>query len=174
MHPCSIGLLCVASFVAMSDSLTYAQDFPSKPIRIITSAAGGGNDFMARLIATGLSGTIGQQVVVDNRGGGALPAVAVLQAPADGYTLLLSGSSFMIGHLLEDSPFDPERDFQPVTLAGAAPNVVLVHPSLPVKTVKDLIALAKARPGQLNYSSSAAGATQHLSAEWRRHSAFIR
>ena len=158
-------MLCVAGFVAMSDSLTHAQDFPSKPVRIITSAAGGGNDFMARLIATGLSGAIGQQVVVDNRGGGALPAVAVLQAPADGYTLLLSGSSFMIGHLLEESPFDPERDFQPVTLAGAAPNVVLVHPSLPVKTVKELIALAKARPGQLNYSSSAAGATQHLSAE---------
>ena len=156
----------LAGISVLGAGIAAAQEYPSKPIRIITSAPGGGNDFTARLIAQGLTGgPLGQPVVVENRGGGALPGVAVLQAPPDGYTLLVAGSSFMIGHLLEESPFDPERDFSPVCLAATTPNIVLVHPSLPVKSVKELITLAKARPGELNYSSSAAGATQHLSAE---------
>ncbi len=155
-----------AGVMSLVTGMAISQDFPNKPIRIVTSAPGGGNDFTARLIAQGLSGSsLGQPVVVDNRGAGVLPGMAVLQAPADGYTLMVSGSSFMIGHLLEDSPFDPERDFTPVCLAATTPNLVMVHPSVPVKNVKELIDLAKRRPGELNYSSSAAGATQHLSAE---------
>jgi tripartite-type tricarboxylate transporter receptor subunit TctC len=146
--------------------LAGAQEYPTKPIRIVTSAPGGGNDFTARLIAQGLTdSSLGQPVIVDNRGGGVLPGQTVLQSPPDGYTLLVAGSSFMIGHLLEQSPFDPERDFTPVCLAATAPNILLVHPTVPAKSVKELIALAKAKPGQLNYSSSASGSTQHLSAE---------
>ena len=156
----------LAGIMVLGAGMAAGQEYPNRPIRIVTSAPGGGNDFTARLIAQGLTGgSLGQPVVVDNRGGGVLPGQTVLQAPADGYTLLVAGSSFMIGHLLEESPFDPEKDFSPVCLAATTPNIVLVHPSLPVKSVKELIALAKARPGELNYSSSAAGSTQHLSAE---------
>jgi len=152
--------------LALSAGAVSGQDYPAKPLRLITSNPGGGNDFTARLIAQGLSGaSFGQPVIVDNRGSGVLPGQAMLQAPPDGYTLLVAGSSFMIGHLLQDSPFDPETDFAPVCLAATTPNIVLVHPSVPAKSVRELIALAKTRPGELNYSSSSAGATQHLSAE---------
>ena len=152
--------------LALSAGAVSGQDYPAKPLRLITSNPGGGNDFTARLIAQGLSAaSFGQPVIVDNRGSGVLPGQAMLQAPPDGYTLLVAGSSFMIGHLLQDSPFDPETDFAPVCLAATTPNIVLVHPSVPAKSVRELIALAKTRPGELNYSSSSAGATQHLSAE---------
>ena len=152
--------------LALSAGAVSGQDYPAKPLRLITSNPGGGNDFTARLIAQGLSAaSFGQPVIVDNRGSGVLPGQAMLQAPPDGYTLLVAGSSFMIGHLLQDSPFDPETDFAPVCLAATTPNIVLVHPSVPAKSVRELIALAKTRPGELNYSSSSAGATQHVSAE---------
>jgi tripartite-type tricarboxylate transporter receptor subunit TctC len=142
-----------------------AQTYPTRPVRIVTSPAGGGNDFAARLIAQGLSGRLGQQVIVDNRAGGVVPGDVAARSKPDGYTLLVAGGTFTIGPLLEKTPYDPVRDFEPITLVGVAPNVLVVHPSLPVKSVKDLIALARSRPGDLNYSAATPGSQSHLAAE---------
>ena len=153
----SIAPLVLAAGVASG------QDFPVKPIRIVTSAPGGSSDFTSRLIAQGLTEQLGQQAIVDNRGnfGGEL----VAKVPPDGYTLLVDGASLWIGPLLQKTSYDPVRDFAPVTIAVSAPNVIVVHPSLPVKSVKELIALAKARPGELDYGSGGIGGASHLPAE---------
>lgn len=143
-----------------------AQDYPSRPVRILASEAGGSGDFVARLIAQGLSAAFGQQVIVDNRGGGVVAGDAVAKSPADGYTLLLYGNTLWLLPLMRAHlPYDPYRDFAPVTLATRAVNVLVVHPSLPVRSVQELIALARARPGELNYSSAAPGTMNHLGAE---------
>ncbi len=142
-----------------------AQIYPTKPIRIVTGGVGGGSDFTARLIAQGISAPLGQQVIVDNRGSGVIPGELVSRAPPDGYTLLVSSSSLWIVPLLQSVPFDPVRDFLPIALTNRAPNILVVHPSLPVKSIKELTALAKARPGELNYSTGSTGASSHLAAE---------
>jgi tripartite-type tricarboxylate transporter receptor subunit TctC len=133
---------------------------------LITAEVGGMNDFAARLIAQGLSTAAGQQFIVENRpgGNGALAAQSVAKAPADGYTLLLYSGVLWVGPLLQDLPWDVFRDFVPITKAVATPNVLVVHPSLPVRTVKELITLAKDRPGQLNYASASIGSSTHLAA----------
>jgi tripartite-type tricarboxylate transporter receptor subunit TctC len=150
--------------MVLGAGMVFGQNYPNKPIRIVASAAGGSGDFAARLIGQGLSGALGQQVVVDNRGG-IIPGEIVSKAPPDGYTLLIDAASFWIGPLLQETPYDPVKDFAPVTLTDSAPNVLVVNPSLPVKSVKELIALAKARPGELNYGSSSTGSSPHLAAE---------
>ena len=140
--------------------------YPVRPIRIVTSEVGGGLDFVSRLIATPLSAALGQQVIVDNRPSGVFTGSIVAKAMPDGYTLLFNGSSFwMLPFLQADVPYDPVRDFAPITLATNAPLLLVVHPALPVKTVKDLVALAKSKPGELNYSSSSLGTPQHIAAE---------
>jgi tripartite-type tricarboxylate transporter receptor subunit TctC len=144
--------------------LARGQDYPNRTIRIVTSASGGGTDFVARVVSQGLTGSLGQQVIVDNRGGN-IPVEIVSQAPPDGYTLLADGSSFWVTPLLQKAPYDPVRDFSPITLVVSAPNLLVVHPSLPVKSVKELIALAKAKPGELNFSSGGVGGGAHLSGE---------
>ncbi|MBI3939178.1 MAG: tripartite tricarboxylate transporter substrate binding protein [Betaproteobacteria bacterium] len=156
----SVGMMVLAAGVVSG------QAYPNKPIRIVAPEAGGGGDFAARLIALGLSGSLGQQVIVENRGGasGIIAGRTVAKAPPDGYTLLFYGSIFWIGALLQDVPYDPVADFSPITLATSSPNILVVHPSLPVNSVKELIALAKARPGELNYASTT-GSTPHLAAE---------
>ena len=128
------------------------QTYPNKPIRIVTASAGGGADFDARLVAQGISGTLGQPVIVDNRGAGILATEIVAKAPPDGYTLLVTGTSLWTSPLLRKAPYDVESDFAPLSLIEWAINVVSVHPSVAAKSVKELIALAKARPGELNYS----------------------
>jgi tripartite-type tricarboxylate transporter receptor subunit TctC len=159
------GALLMVSVVPVSTS-AYGQNYPNKPVRLITNAAGGGNDFIARLVAPGLSDRLGQPVLIDNRPGGSLPGQVVLKSPPDGHTLLVSGGTFWTGPLLQsDIPYDVVADFAPVTLLGSSPNILVVHPSLPVKSVRDLIALAKARPGQLNYSAPSIGSAQNLAAE---------
>ena len=155
-----VGAACL-----MQASASLAQPYPTRPVRIVTSPAGGGNDFAARLIAQGLSGPLGQQVIVDNRAGGVVPGDVAARSKPDGYTLLVAGGTFTIGPLLEKTPYDPIRDFEPITLVGVAPNVLVVHPSLPVKSVKELIALARSRPGDLNYSAATPGSQSHLAAE---------
>ena len=146
--------------------MVFAQSYPNKPVRIVTGGVGGGNDFAARLIAQGLTASLGQQVIVDNRASGVIPGETVSRAPPDGYTLLVTGGTLWIGPLLQHTPYDPMRDFAPISLLTRAPNILVVHPSLPVKSVSELIALAKARPGELNYSSSgAAGGSSHLAGE---------
>ena len=135
--------------------------YPAKPVRIVTAPAGGGNDFSARLVARGISGPLGQQVIVDNRPTVLAPEIVAKAAP-DGYTMLLNGSSHWIGPFVERVSYDPLKDFAPVTLVDRTPVILVVHPSLPVKNVKQLIALAKARPGELNFSSGAPGTSNYL------------
>ncbi len=132
--------------------LACAQNYPDHVVRVITTPAGSGSDFAARLVTQALSRTFGQQVIVDNRGNNA--AEIVVKSPADGYTLLCWGSPVWITQfLLENLAWDPVRDLAPITMLASSPNVLVVHPSMPVKSVKELIALAKAKPGVLNYAS---------------------
>lgn len=141
-----------------------AQTFPSKHIRIVAAAVGGGNDLAARIVAQKLSGAMGQPVIVENRG--SIGSEIVSKATPDGYSLLFYSSSLWISPYLRDlPPFDARRDFTPIGLSALSPNILVVHPLLPVKTLNDLIALAKAQPGVLNYGSSSTGSAQHLAAE---------
>jgi tripartite-type tricarboxylate transporter receptor subunit TctC len=138
--------------------------FPTKPIRIVTSAAGGGNDFMARLIAQGISGPLGEPVIVDNRTS-TVTGEIVSKASPDGYTLIVSGNALWISPFLQKASYDPGRDFAPITLLGRSPVLLVVHPSVPASSVQELIALAKAKPGVLNYAAAATGTPSHLAAE---------
>ena len=160
--------LCMA-FAGLSalQSIAYCQSFPAKPIRIITAEAGGASDFAARLIAQGLTSSLGQQVIVENRGGasGVIAAETVARATPDGHTLLLYSNGIWTLPLMQKVPYDPVKDFSPVTAATRAPNVLVVHPALPVRSAKDLVNLAKAHPGALNYASGGSGTTPHLAAE---------
>ncbi len=164
--PSNARLVVAILAAALLSYLPYsaAQEYPTKTVRILTSPAGGGNDYVARILAEGLAASLGQPVIVDNRVN-LVPVEITFKAPPDGYTLLVASASFMTSHLLQEVSFDPVRDFAPITHIGNAPNVLMVHPSVPVKSVKELIALAKARPGQLNYGSSGPGTSQNLSAE---------
>lgn len=153
--------------VVLGAGAVCGQEYPNKPIRVVAPLAGGGGDFAARLIAQGLTGSLGQQVIVENRGGIAIvPAQIVAQAPPDGYTLLFYSSTIWLLPFMQDNvPYDPVRDFSPITLAVSSPAIIVVHPSLPVNSVKDLIALAKARPGKLKYASGATASNSHLTTE---------
>lgn len=143
---------------------TLAQNYPAKPVRIVTVAPGSANDIVARLIAQELRPVLGQTVIVDNRG--TIAAEVVARAPADGYTLLLYGSAVWLSPFIRsNTPYDPVKDFAPLTLVASSPNIVVAHPSLPVKSVRELIAFARARPGQLNYAAGSLGAAPHLAAE---------
>jgi len=157
-------LVCVLNAWA---AIVASQDFPNKPVHIFTTEPGGGSDFTARVLAQGLTASLGQPVIVENRGGsGVIAAMAVVKAPPDGYNLLLFGSTiWLLPFLQDDVPYDPVRDLAPVTLTNRAPNILVVHPSLPVKSVRELVALARARPHEMNYSSGPTGASNHLSAE---------
>ena len=150
--------------VMFGASSVSGQDYPNKPVRIITAGAGGPVDFLSRQIAQGISGPLGQPVIVENRTG-ALAAEALSKAPSDGYTLGVLGGAVWISPLLRPMSYDVVRDFSPITQVERTVNVLAVHPSLPVKSVKELIALAKARPGELNYASDAVGGRGHLSGE---------
>ena len=144
------------------------QAYPFKPIRVVTSEPGGGNDFAARTIGQAIGPRLGQPWIIDNRGGagGAIAAETVARAPGDGYTLLVYASNiWMIPLLRSNVPYDPIRDFAPITWVARSPSTVVVHSTLPVKNMKELIALAKARPGQLSYGSGGTGATTHLAVE---------
>lgn len=154
----------VAGLLAATWLPAGAQSYPAKPVRIVTTEPGSSAEQAGRLIAPGLSAALGQQVVIDNRG--LVAAEIVAKAAGDGYTLLLYTSPLWIAPFFRDNvPWDPVRDFAPVSLMAGSPNILVVHPSLPVKSVKELIALAKARPGELNYGSGSTGASPHLSAE---------
>ena len=159
------GMTLVA-LMALAPGTAAGQAYPYKPIRIVASGAGGGNDLVARMIAQAMTGSLGQQVVVENRGGGVTAAEIVVHAQPNGYTLLLYGSTIWLSPLMrEHTPYDPIKDFYAVTWATSAPNLLVVHPSVAASSVRELIALAKARPGALNYASGATGASNHLAAE---------
>jgi tripartite-type tricarboxylate transporter receptor subunit TctC len=152
--------------VMFASALACAQELPGKTIRIVTTEPGSTSDFLARLIAQGVSPAIGRSVIVENRGGGLAASDAVLRAAPDGSSVLLNGSSMWLAPLMRsDVPYDPVKDFLPVTLAANAPSVLVVHPSLPVKSIGELIAYAKAKPGEINYGSGSTGAPSHLAVE---------
>jgi tripartite-type tricarboxylate transporter receptor subunit TctC len=142
----------------------WAQAFPSKPVRILTGEPGGGNDVASRLIAQGLSIQFGQPVIVENR-----PDVhaveLVAKAAPDGYTMLFASGPTWLGPMMQKMSYDALKDLAPVTWATSSPMVLVVNPALPVKSLKDLIALAKAEPGKLNYASTGTGGNPHLAAE---------
>lgn len=155
---------------ALAAGVAGAQTYPEKPVRIIVPfPAGGAADIVARQVAQGLTTNLGAQFIVDNRGGagGTIGTEAAARAAPDGYTLLFASSSVLSinPHLGIKTSYDVLRDFTPIALIGFAPNVLVIHPSVPAKSVKELIAIAKSRPGALNYASNGAGTLSHLTAE---------
>jgi len=156
----AIGLV-----LACGTGAALAQDtYPSKVIRIVAPATGGGSDVVGRMIAPGLAASLGQQVIIDNRG--AIASEIVAKAPPDGYTLLVNGSPlWLLPVIRPGTPWDAPRDFAPITLAVSSPSMLVVHPSVPVKNAKELIALAKRNPGKLNYAAGTLGAAPHLAGE---------
>ncbi len=145
------------------------QAYPVKPVRMIVPFAPGGNtDIIARIVAPGMSKALGQQIIIDNRGGAGsmLGTDMAAKSPADGYTLLMVSAAHVINPaMVKKLPFDPVKSFAAISKVADVPSAIVVHPSLPVKNAKQLIALAKASPGKLNYSSAGRGSIGHLSAE---------
>ena len=165
--------LMLSAAIAAFCGTVAAQEFPTRPVRIVTSAPGGAAELVARLIAQGLTASLSQQVIVENRPTGIIPGEIVVKAVPDGYTLLFHGSSLWMAPLLQKVPYDPVKDLAPVTLAVSTPNVVVVHPAVQAKSIKELIALAKAKPGVLNYGSGATGSSSHLAAELFKYMAGV-
>ena len=150
-----------------------AQDYPARPIRFVTTGIGGSTDFAARNLSQGLTENVGWQIVVENRPTGVIANEFVAKAAPDGYVLLVNTDGMWIGPLLQKVNYDPVRDFIPISLISRAPNILVVHPSLPVKSVKELIALAKAKPGALNYGAGAIGASTHMASELFKYMAGV-
>jgi tripartite-type tricarboxylate transporter receptor subunit TctC len=159
-----LGVLCGSSF-----SAAHAQTYPAKPVRLIVPfAPGGSTDIVARVLGQKLNEMWGQPVLVDNRAGGStvIGTEIVAKAPPDGHTLLVTPAPFtIVPSLAAKLPYDPHKDFEPITLINTTPLVVVVHPAVPAKSIKDLVALAKAKPGALNYGSSGSGGSNHLAGE---------
>lgn len=168
----------IAAVLCCLAGSALAQAYPSKVIRVIVpSAPGGGSDLVGRTLAQKLAPALGQQIIVENRAGagGRIGAEVVARAAPDGYTLLIGTSSLMVvaPALYAKLPYDMAKDFAPVSLLGSAAYVLVVHPSVPSKSVKELVALAKARPGRLTYASSGTGSSSHLAGELFRMTAGI-
>ena len=158
-------LVCAA---ALGSGIAAAQTYPSKPVRlIIPFPPGGSNDIVGRFIATKLTERLGKQVVADNRGGagGVIGTEVAAKAEPDGHTLLIISSAYAINTSLYKLPYDPVKAFAPIAKVGTGPNVFAVHPGVPVNSVKEFIALAKEKPGQLNFASAGVGSFQHLGSE---------
>jgi tripartite-type tricarboxylate transporter receptor subunit TctC len=143
-----------------------AQDYPTRPIRLLTAGSGGGSDITARVIADGLAARLHQPVVVDSRVGGVIIAEIGSKAYPDGYTVIVYSAALWLVPLMQDKPsYDVFRDFAPVSLIGSSPMVLVVHPAVSAKSVQELIALAKAKPRELNYATGPVGATPHIAGE---------
>ena len=166
-NPLLTRFLAIAALLA-AQAVT-AQPYPNKPIRmIVISAPGGGTDILARTFGQGLADGLGQSIVTDNKpgGGGIIATEMLAHAAPDGYTILMTNTSHsVLPSLHKKLPYDPIKDFAPVSLVALTHSLLLVNPSLPVKTVKELIDLAKAQPGKLNYASGTTGASAHFGAE---------
>lgn len=159
-------LLILVCLAAADAGAASPQGYPSKPIRMIASGVGGAGDYTARLVATALTSRLGQQVIVDNRPGGLIPGEIVAKAEPDGHTVMLVGIVIWLSPFMRKTmPFDPVRDFAPITLAVTVPNVLVVHPKLGVDSVRALIALARQKPGVLNYATSGMGNSNHIAGE---------
>lgn len=161
---------CVTLGLTAYTAPANAQAFPNKPVKLIVPfVAGGATDIVARLVAQKLSAAWGQPVVVENRGGagGNIGADAVAKSPADGYTILVTSGSIVTvnPHMYAKMPFDAKKDLAPITNLASGPQVLVVHPAVPAKNVKELVALAKSKPGQLNFGSAGIGSQVHMAAE---------
>lgn len=156
-------LLVLACLLA-SASHVLAQQYPTRPVRIVTATPGGGNDFLARIVAPGLSTVLGQQVIVDNRVSRFVGGLGARATP-DGYTLVIGGSTMQYLPLSEKMDYDMLADFAPISMLERSPNVLVVHPAVPVSNVQQLIALAKAKPGSLNAGTGGPGGSLFLALE---------
>ena len=172
MRKTGLSYMLITACVAHAGVLAFdaaAQSYPSRPIRIVVGfAAGGATDLSGRMVAQKLSERLGQPGVVETRAGasGMIAAQTVAKAPADGYMLLLTSASDTILPALRASlPYDLDRDFAPVSLVAGIPTVLVIHPSVPARTLKELIAIARVQPGRLSYGSSGVGASSHLAGE---------
>ena len=161
-NACGLALTLIGSTV-------FAQSYPAKTVRMIVPFAPGGNtDIIARIVVPGMSKALGQQIIIDNRGGAGsmLGTDMAAKSPADGYTLLMVSAAHVINPaMVKKLPFDPVKSFAAISKVADVPSAIVVHPSLPVKNARELVALAKAKPGELNYGSAGRGSIGHLSAE---------
>jgi len=161
--------LIAAAAAALAATAVFAADFPTKPVRIVTPFPPGGSvDLVARLLASELNKAWGQQVIVDNRAGasGNIGTELAKNAPSDGYNLLLNTLPFVTNQFVyRNMPYDPLADFAPISVVSSVAAMVVAHPSLPVKNVKELIALAKSRPGQITYATAGAATNPHIAGE---------
>src|SRR3954465_2889634 len=163
--------VAVAALAGVTAAPAFAQDYPSRPITLVVPfAPGGSTSIVARIVADKLSEVLGQQIVVENRpgAGGTVGTRGVAKSPPDGYTLLLgyTGTLAIGPTLYPNAGYDPRKDFAPVGLIGNAPNSLVVHPSFPAKSVQELIAYAKAHPGEVNYGSAGGGTVSHVAGEY--------
>jgi tripartite-type tricarboxylate transporter receptor subunit TctC len=178
------GAPCVALCVALCLGASLAgaganEAYPTKPVRVIVAVpAGGTPDVVARMVAPGMAAQLGQQLVIDNRGGagGRIGTELASRAAADGYTILVtsSGPLSILPYVQRDVPYDPVKDFSPISLIATNPFLLVAHTSVPAKTVQELVALARAEPGRLNYASAGNGTTNHLAFELFKHLAGVR
>ena len=161
--------LAVALAMTIGAGAAFAQSYPDRPVKIIVPfAPAGPTDVIARIVADKLSASLGHQFYVENRAGagGNIGTTAVAQSPADGYTLLVASTGLVVNpSLFAKVPYDPVKDFAPVTMVAVSPNVITVHPSVPAKTIKELIDLIKANPGKYSFAAPGVGSTPHLSGE---------
>ena len=160
--------MMVAALLVVPVVTSGAQNYPDRPVRIVVPvAAGGGVDILARIVGQHFNAVWGQPFIVDNRpgAGGSLGAAITARATPDGYTLMVSSSSYITNAAIRSVPYDPIRDFQPITKLTTNPYIIVVTPSLPVKSVNDLVALAKTRPDAITYASSGTGGILHMGAE---------
>src|SRR5688572_2085276 len=169
-YRCNLAALCATAMLALPSTALHAQIYPAKSIRMVVPfPAGGFSDVFGRILSGKMNESWGQSVVVENRpgAGGNIGADVVAKAPPDGYTLVMGtiGTHAINATLFSKLPYDPVRDFTAVAFVVEAEGLLVVHPSLPVKSAKDLIALARSRPGQLSYASAGAGTTSHLAGE---------
>ncbi len=171
MMPCRTTIAVLAAMLGGSAAAlpASAQDYPQKSVRVIIPfPPGGSNDIVGRMIAQQLTERLGRQFVVDNRGGagGVIGTELAAKSPPDGHTLLIISVAYAFNtSMYSRLPYDPAKSFAPVAMLGTGPNALAVHPSLPAKTVKEFIAFAKSKPGQLNYASAGIGSFQHLGSE---------
>lgn len=178
MKRVSLTASLVATVIALTPGVAPAQSYPVKSIRMIgPSSPGGGIDTTGRILAAALTQSLGQQVVLENRpgAGGIIGTEIAAKAPPDGYTLMLTAAAAMVvfPHTFTKLPYDPVRDFAPISLVASSEYILAVHPSMPVKTVKDLIGLARARPGQIAFASSGNFGLPHLAGELLKQNAKI-
>jgi tripartite-type tricarboxylate transporter receptor subunit TctC len=174
----TFGTLCGAMAMTITSAVLAQAVYPAKPVRfIVPSSAGGGTDIVARILSPRMSERLGQQIVIDNRpGAGTMIGIELAaKSPADGYTVLITPSTLALNSAVyKKVPYDPVRDFAPVTCIVGSASIIAVHPSVPARSIKELIALARARAGQLNYASAGIGTYPHMTMELFNHAAGVR